>query len=257
MPVRAHASTSRATWIYVGGYFTKITGGPAATQRAPTATSVACVSRTVSPTARGGRRSTTDVWDIDANAGGDRVYVVGTFRTAERRDVAAAAARDHRHERPARRCPTCSRTEPDADTERMQTIMEIGDAVYQGGSQHILHKYAKSDYAFQRSHMTLRGGDFQTMAATGGILYASCHCNELDFSDTEHVVDADQLHEDRADQPDRCLRPEHPRLPPRLPAEHPVRRRRSVGGVHRHHGLPVGRRRRQPRLHGRRSTAGS
>ena len=54
----------------------------------------------------------------------------------------------------------------------MQTIMEIGDAVYQGGSQHILHKYAKSDYSFQYSHMTLRGGDYQAMDTTGGILYA-------------------------------------------------------------------------------------
>ena len=32
--------------------------------------------------------------------------------------------------------------------------------------------------------MTLRGGDYQAMDATGGILYAACHCNDWDFSGT-------------------------------------------------------------------------
>ena len=32
--------------------------------------------------------------------------------------------------------------------------------------------------------MTLRGGDYQAMDTTGGILYAACHCNDWDFSGT-------------------------------------------------------------------------
>ena len=111
----------------------------------------------------------------------------------------------------------------------MQTIMEIGDAVYQGGSQHILHKYAKSDYSFQYSHMTLRGGDYQAMATTGGILYAACHCNDWDFSGDEHLVEPDQLLAGRADQPDRRVRPEHARVPAGVPAERAVRRRGPCG----------------------------
>ena len=46
-------------WIYVGGYFTKITGGPAATQRADGEPRHGFVSPTASPMAPGVRRSTT------------------------------------------------------------------------------------------------------------------------------------------------------------------------------------------------------
>ena len=169
-------------WIYVGGYFSKITGGPAATQRAEGSLGRVRVTdgfpdNTWRPTVD------NDVWDIDANAGGDRVYVVGTFRTLNGVTLPQPrlAITDTNT---GLTVPNMQPYKPDADTERMQTIMEIGDSVYQGGSQHILHKYAKSDYAFQRGHMTLRGGDYQSMATTGGILYASCHCNEVDFSDT-------------------------------------------------------------------------
>jgi hypothetical protein len=169
-------------WIYVGGYFTKITGGPAATQRAVASLARVRVSDGFPD---GAWRPTVDndVWDIDANPGGDRVYIVGTFRTLNGvtlpqprlaiTDTNTGAA-----------VPGLQPYRPDADAERMQSIMEIGDAVYQGGSQHILHKYAKSDYAFQYSHMTLRGGDYQAMDTTGGILYAACHCNDWDFSGT-------------------------------------------------------------------------
>jgi hypothetical protein len=167
-------------WIYVGGYFTKITGGPAATQRAVASLARVRVSDGF-PDGSWRPSVDNDVWDIDANPGGDRVYIVGTFRTLNGvtlpqprlaiTDTATGAT-----------VPGLQPYRPDSDAERMQTIMEIGDAVYQGGSQHILHKYAKSDYSFQYSHETLRGGDYQAMDTTGGILYAACHCNDWDFS---------------------------------------------------------------------------
>ncbi len=61
--------------------------------------------------------------------------------------------------------------------------------MYQGGSQHILHQYNRADYAFERSHMTKFGGDFQTMAYKDGILYAGCHCQDWQYEDANSWPD--------------------------------------------------------------------
>jgi trimeric autotransporter adhesin len=167
-------------WLYIGGSFTKTAGGG------------------VNPTSNGniarlrlsdGRPDTSwkpsfvdgNIWDIDATA--DRVYTVGTFRQLN--GVNLPAPRQAIIDTvKGNLVPGLQPYRQNADTERQQAIMEIGDSVYQGGSQHFVHKYAKSDFSFQRGHLTLRGGDFQSLAATNGILYASNHGNNWDFSDT-------------------------------------------------------------------------
>jgi trimeric autotransporter adhesin len=172
----------QGSWIYVGGYFSRITGGPTATSRA-----VGNLTRVRAsdgfPDGAWRPSVDNDVWDLDAGPGGDRVYIVGTFRNLN--GVALPQPRLAIVDTgTGQSVPGLQPYRPDADTERQQTIMELGDSVYQGGAQHMLHKYAKSDYAFQYSHLTLRGGDYQAMAATNGILYAACHCNDWDFSGT-------------------------------------------------------------------------
>ena len=199
-------------------------GGDAAGRVASLA---AFVSATASPTAPGVPTVDNDVWDIDANPGGDRVYVVGTFRTLNGVtlpqprlaiiDTNTGAA-----------VPGLQPYRPDSDAERMQTIIEVGNDVYQGGSQHILHKYAKSDYAFEHSHMTLRGGDYQAMDDDRRHPLRRVPLQRLGLQRDQHLVEPDQLLPGRADQPDRRLRPEHPRVPAGVPAGRAVRRRRSV-----------------------------
>ena len=103
---------------------------------------------------------------------------------AQRRERCPCRVRRSSTPSTARWCPGLQTYKANADTERQQTIMEVGDSVYQGGSQHFLHKYAKSDYSFQRSHLTLRGGDFQSMSYTNGILYASNHSQQLELHRT-------------------------------------------------------------------------
>jgi chitodextrinase len=63
-------------------------------------------------------------------------------------------------------------------------IIEDGDSVFQGGAQHFIHKYNRSDYSFVKSHLTKSGGDYQSGVVLNGILYASCHCNNHQYENT-------------------------------------------------------------------------
>jgi hypothetical protein len=173
-------------WVYVGGSFTTIGGGTGTGTQAPISVSNAARVRiSDGKPSLAWRPKLTDgaVWDMDANDGGDRVYIVGVFRTlngvtlAQPRQAIVDTVNGNL-------VPGLQPYKPNADTERQQVILEVGDSVYQGGSQHFLHKYAKSDYSLQYSHLTLRGGDFQSAAYTGGILYAGNHGNNWDFSGT-------------------------------------------------------------------------
>ena len=169
-------------WVYVGGSFTKLGGGGIA----PIADGNIGRVRLSDGRPDGAWRPNLNdgaVWGLDANPTGDRVYVVGTFRQLNfvnlpqpRLAILDTTTGAY--------VPGLQPYRSDADTERQQVITEIGNSVYQGGSQHMLHKYNKSDYAFQYSHITLRGGDFQAATHSSDILYASCHCNDWDFSGT-------------------------------------------------------------------------
>ena len=90
--------------------------------------------------------------------------------------------------RPARWSPASSPGWPPrpASASRATRSSRSGDHVYQGGSQHYLHSYARSDYAFEKGYITQNnGGDFQSLAYKDGILYGSCHCvTDYAFEDT-------------------------------------------------------------------------
>ena len=71
---------------------------------------------------------------------------------------------------------------PDASN----AILEVGNHVYQGGSQHYLQSYARGDYSFERGFITQNtGGDYQALATRDGIVYGSCHCvTDYQYEDT-------------------------------------------------------------------------
>jgi hypothetical protein len=122
--------------------------------------------------------------DIDASAQGDRVYVTGLFETLN--GVALPepklAVIDATTAGPV---PNLQPWQPNADsTEWDNAILEVGSKVYLGGTQHLLHQYARSNFAFERSHLTKNGGDFQAIAYRDGVLYASCHCTDWQFEDS-------------------------------------------------------------------------
>ncbi len=113
----------------------------------------ASASPTASPTGTGSRRSTPRRMDINASAQGDRVYAVGTFTTLNGATLQPEPPGDRSTRSPARRCPGLNPgmpTQPGV-TEPSNTILEVGDHVYQGGSQHYLHSVRP-----QRLHVRAR-----------------------------------------------------------------------------------------------------
>jgi hypothetical protein len=128
----------------------------------------------------------TAPWHVDASDRGDRVYAVGAFSTLN----GAPLTRPH-----LAVLDTATGAEvpgllpwqpPDpATNEPSNTILEAGDAVYQGGSQHYLHQYDRDTYALERAQFTkTAGGDYQAIAVKDGVVYASCHCTDWQYQDT-------------------------------------------------------------------------
>ncbi len=174
------AMSIQGQWLYLGGNFTRITGGTGNNLTGPLT-----MSRLARVRLSDGRPDwnwfptlETAPMDINASAQGDRVYAVGAFSTlngvtlnpnhqATIDTVTGAAVPGLKPWVP---------TQPGV-SEPSNTILEVGNHVYQGGSQHYLHSYARSDYTFERGFITQNaGGDYQSLAYKDGILYGSCHC---------------------------------------------------------------------------------
>ena len=170
-------------WMYVGGNFTKVDGGVPALGEVT-------VGRAARVRVSDGRPD--GVWkpnvetapmDLDASPNGDRVYLVGNFRTLNgvNLPVPRLAVVDQVS---GLAVPGLQNYQMNSDTEHQQVIIEDGDSVFQGGAQHFIHKYNRSDYSFVKSHLTKSGGDFQAGAVVNGVLYATCHCNNYQYEGT-------------------------------------------------------------------------
>lgn len=187
---RARAIDVQGSWLYVGGDFTRITGGD------PTAGALfgpVTVGRAARVNVANGRPDGTwkpnfngSIIELDASDRNDRVYfsgyftavngVTGTNKVAVI-DVTGGGALTPGMKKWVPSSPT-------VDKQYQQTIMEIGDSVWVGGSEHILGKYDRDDFTFERSFTTSQGGDFQALGVVNGVVYASCHCAENMWQDS-------------------------------------------------------------------------
>ncbi|MFZ0160051.1 MAG: fibrinogen-like YCDxxxxGGGW domain-containing protein [Kineosporiaceae bacterium] len=172
-------------WIYVGGRFSQIVGGsplgPVLTLSGGSRVSVAtgAPDPTWKPHFDGG------VYELDASERGDRVYAVGQFDTVnftpspKQATLSTATG--------AALVPGLTPWVPSIGSGTktyQQTILEVGDHVWQGGSEHILSRYSRDAYAVRNSNITRNGGDFQALAVVDGVVYASCHCLHYAYSET-------------------------------------------------------------------------
>jgi hypothetical protein len=171
-------------WIYAGGSFTHVTGG--VPQTGPVQ-----VGRVARLRASDGRPDGT--WkpvfngtpiDIDASERGDRVYFAGHFTS-----VSGVAANKVAVLGTGAGAPAITGLQPWVPStsivqrQYQQAIREVGDSVWQGGSQHNVGKYRRTDYTLERSSISFSGGDFQAIAEVDGVVYAGCHCWDHLFSD--------------------------------------------------------------------------
>ena len=180
---RVRALDLQGDWLYLGGTYTHVTGGsPAATSNL---VKVARVRATDGrPDAGWNPSFNASVYELDASARGDRVYVVGLFTA-----VSGKAANQLAVLSTAAGAPLVEGLQPWKPTVSLdkvayqQVVMEVGDDVWQGGAEHNFQRYRRADYALLDSHVTKRGGDFQSAVEIDGVVYASCHCNNYSYSD--------------------------------------------------------------------------
>jgi len=183
------AMSIQGPWLYLGGNFTKITGGTGTNVVGPLTLSRLARVRLSDGRPDWNWEPTLDTAPMDllASTVGDRVYLVGAFSTLNGVTLNPnhQAVIDTTTGAAVPGLKAWQPTQPGV-TEPSNTVLENGNHVYLGGSQHYLHSYSRSDYTLERARITQNaGGDFQAMAMKDGVLYASCHCvTDWQFEDT-------------------------------------------------------------------------
>ncbi|WP_147312234.1 fibrinogen-like YCDxxxxGGGW domain-containing protein [Thermomonospora umbrina] len=179
---RARALDVQGEWLYVGGTFTHIAGG------ATLAKSKLWVGGAARVRVTDGTPDTTwnpffdgPVFDVDASDRGDRVYFGGRFENMGKQketrannftvvDATGAGRRIPGVEDQSWR-PTAIRE----DGQYRQTVKEVGDRVWLGGSEHDLQVYDRDFTRRIGSNITRAGGDFQDMVVKDGIVWGASH----------------------------------------------------------------------------------
>lgn len=130
----------------------------------------------------------SQVVDLDATA--DRVYVVGPFKTINGVTANSSGVLDNAT---GVLVPGMAQYQPTATNtirQYQQAILEVGDSVWQGGSEHNTQAYSKADYSLQRSFVAQNaGGDTQALAVIDGTVYQGSHGNAWMYEDATTYPD--------------------------------------------------------------------
>ncbi|HST46793.1 fibrinogen-like YCDxxxxGGGW domain-containing protein [Jatrophihabitans sp.] len=182
-PAQVKAIDYQDGWLYIGGRFNRVTGGTPV--KGPVTVGRAARLRVSDGQPDGAWKPNFDgsVIELDASAQGDRVYFSGYFNNLNGAaspmfgvvSTASGAATVPSSWQPSLGSGTNS---------YQQAVKEDGNAVWLGGSQHILSKYDRASFARLSSNITKAGGDIQTIGIYDGVVYASCHCGNYNYSGT-------------------------------------------------------------------------
>ena len=162
-------------WLYAAGSFTHSTGGSSTTQ---------------SYTRGAARFSVTDgtpdgswnpefngtVMSVDASAQGDRAYFAGFFSQAHSVAADKGAALSTAAGAAVTEWNVLFTNRDNGRTGYQQAVLEVGDRVWLGGSEHSVVSYSRGDLDMLSSSVGDTGGDFQALASDGNAVYAGCHC---------------------------------------------------------------------------------
>lgn len=189
LTVQVKALDVQDGWLYIGGRFNTISGGvPMGPQI--TVGRAARVSVT-SGAPDGSWKPNFDgtIVDLDASAQGDRVFMAGYFdnvnwEPSPRRAVVSTSPG-------AANLPGMGPFVPSigANQTYQQAILEVGDTVWMGGSEHNTQRYDRATFNLERSFTTRAGGDTQVIAEMNRVVYASCHCGGWIYSDVNNYGD--------------------------------------------------------------------
>lgn len=184
----------KGNWLYVGGYFTGLSGGVGA----PTSMGAANIVRV---SIADGRPDTTwlptvsaNLFHLEPSPSSDRVWLAGNFVAVNgqfARRIAAVSTVDGSRADPSKMQqwspsqPLADPTQPAECCEYQYVIHEVGSSVWNAGSQHNLTKSSLADYTEERYSETAAGGDFQGMTSQNGVIYAGCHCTNFTWTDQD------------------------------------------------------------------------
>ena len=160
--------------LYAGGSFTHSTGG-SVTSQVYTRSAARFAVADGTPDGDWNPEFNGTVVSLDASERGDRVYFAGFFSRSKDRESDKAAAL------------STSSTDlfpwdvlfSNRDAGRsgyQQAVLESGDRVWLGGSEHSLMSYDRGSLDVLSSSIGQRGGDFQALASDGKVVYGGCHC---------------------------------------------------------------------------------
>ncbi|QWZ08375.1 hypothetical protein KRR39_00360 [Nocardioides panacis] len=174
-------------WLYIGGRFNRVTGGTPV--KGPVTVGRAARLRVSDGQPDGTWKPNFDgsVIELDASARGDRVYFSGYFNNvngvaSKNMGVVSTAAGAASVTGLAAWKPSIG----SGTSTYQQAVKEGGSYVWQGGSQHVLGQYDRSDYSLKSSDITKSGGDIQAIGIHEGVVYASCHCGNYTYSNDLH-----------------------------------------------------------------------
>ncbi len=168
-------------WLYLGGAFTHVGGGsnPDNLVYAKSAARVSVTDGT--PGTNWNPEFNGTVVALDASTDGSRLYAAGYF-TASRTTATSKAAAVQTSAGAPLATPAWNPVWS-SSANYQQTIGEVGNRVWVGGSQHSFFSFSTSTFERLSGNIGKQNGDFQAMAeGPRGILYAGSHGHDYNYS---------------------------------------------------------------------------
>jgi PKD repeat protein len=169
------------SWLYLGGSFTHVAGGanPNNYVYAKAAARVSVTDGT--PGTNWNPEFNGTVVAVDASDDGSRLYAGGYF-TASKTTAAQKAAAVQTASGADLATPLWKPVWS-SSSDYQQTIGQVGDRVWVGGSEHSFFSFSTSTFERLSGNIGQRNGDFQAMAKSPrGIIYAGSHGHDYNYS---------------------------------------------------------------------------
>lgn len=189
-PALVRAIDLEGGWLYLGGNFTRISGGDPVV--APFS-----ISRTARVSLATGKPDGTwkptfngSIIELDATA--DRVYYGGYFTMvngAGARKLAVISTAVPPVQVPGLNDQNWLPSTTNVDKQYRQTVLETGNTVWIGGSEHDFQMYSRDSFNRITGSISRAGGDMQAAVEMNGIIYGACHCWHFMYNDAESWPD--------------------------------------------------------------------
>ena len=180
--LQVHDVAVRGNDVFLGGAFTHLTGGSAGgTVFSRSMAQVSAVDGT--PRSDWNPNLNGTVNAVDPATDGARVYAAGFFDTSNGAPAFRAAAVQTVAGAPLA-TPSWTPTWSTTNKTYQRAIDQVGDNVVVGGSEHSLFTFSTSTFNRITGHIMMDKGDIQDITSDKGVLYAGCHCNQFNYSNS-------------------------------------------------------------------------